>query len=295
MFGYVFPAPARLEEEEKQRFRAVYCGLCHNMGHRYGVVTRFFLNYDFTFLAMLLEEERCRTCQKRCLAHPFKKRECLCGGAGLDTAADLSILLLWWQVQDGIEDHGFFRGLKYRLAALFLRRAYRKAKAAQPDFDRDTRERLQELAALEKENCASIDQAADTFARLLAGASRAAKEPVKQRVLQEILYHMGRWIYLVDAADDLQKDVRQRQYNPLPLRYHFTGDKLPPEAREELAGTLDESIRAMAAAFELWSWGDYTTIIQSAVYDGLYAVGRAVLDGTFHEIPKKMQRIKEDP
>lgn len=286
----MYPASERLSEEERERFRAVYCGLCHNLGRRYGFVSRFFLNYDFTFLAMLLEDKPCRTCQRRCIAHPLKKRSCLSGGGGLDTAADVSMVLLWWQLQDGIADHGVWKGLKYRAAALMMRRAYGKARDRQKEFDAATQLHLRELAALEKENCPSLDRPADTFARLLCGIAQTAEEPVKRRILAELLYHLGRWIYLTDAADDLKKDVRAGQYNPLPLRYSLPGDTLTEEAETSLAQTMDGSIRAMAAAFELGTWGEYTPIIRAVVYDGLYGVGHAVLNGTFHQIKRKTQR-----
>ena len=294
MFGYVYPAPERLNGEEKERFRAVYCGLCHDLGRRYGFFARCFLNYDFTFLAMLLEEGPCCTCAARCPVHPFKKQTCMKGGKGLDTAADLSVILLWWQLRDGIKDHGFRKGLKYRAAALLLRRAYGKARQRQQRFDADTQMRLEELAVLEKENCPSIDRPADTFARLLSGVSDVVDEPVKRRVLAELLYHMGRWIYLADAADDLKKDVKSGQYNPLPLRYQLPGDTLDDAAKAALARTMDESIRAMAAAFELWEWGDYAPVIRAVVYDGLYGVGHAVLNGTFHRKSAKLKSTKED-
>ena len=89
----------------------------------------------------------------------------------------------------------------------------------------------------------------------------------------------------------LKKDIKTGSYNPLPLRYRFSGDALPDAARRELAQTLDSSIRAMAAAFELWDFGVYGPVIESTVYQGLYAVGTAVLDGTFHR-QKQVRRKK---
>lgn len=151
MFGYVRPSNDRLTEEERQTFQAAYCGLCHTLGKRYGATGRMILNYDLTFLAMLLSEGG-GTCEKRCAVHPVRKRRCACGDAAMDVAADMSVILTWWQIQDGIADHGFFKGLKYRAAALLLRRAYRKAQRRQPDFDKETQRHLTALAALEKEN-----------------------------------------------------------------------------------------------------------------------------------------------
>ena len=290
MFGYVRPAAQRLTEEQQQRYEGAYCGLCHTLGRRYGLAGRMILNYDLTFLAMLLSEGTAERCTKRCLIHTVKGRPCACGGSAFELAADMSIILTWWQIQDGIADHGFFGGLKYRAASLLLRRAYRKARALRPAFDESTRRHLEKLSELEKENCPSLDAAADTFARLLADAAHEVAQPVKRRVLEQMLYHLGRWVYLVDAADDLKNDVKTGSYNPLPLRYALPGDTLTDTARQALAQTLDGSIRAMAAAFELWDFGDYGPVIESTVYEGLYAVGTSVLEGTFRRETRVLQK-----
>ena len=288
MFGYVRPSADRLTEEEQARFTAVYCGLCHTLQRRYGLAARMILNYDLAFLAILLDESgMCCSCQRRCMIHPIKKRPCGQPTAALDTAADYSVILTWWQLRDGVADHGFWGGLKYRFASLFLRRAYRKARAAQPAFDENAKQHLKELSTLEKELCASIDRPADTFAMLLAGASDGVADPVRRRVLQQLFYHLGRWIYLTDAADDLQKDLKCGSYNPLALRFSLEEGKLTQNSQQELATTLDRSVEMMAAAFELLDFGDWTPIIRSVVYEGLYAVGGAVLNGTFRQQPKR--------
>ena len=283
MFGYVRPSPQRLNEEEQNRFSSAYCGLCHTLQRRYGLFARMILNYDLTFLAILLSDgQSCCSCQKRCIAHPIKKRSCAAPSPALNTAADMSVILSWWQLQDGISDHGFWGGLKYRIGSLFLRGAYRKARTAQPEFDEKTKIQLQLLDELEKSRCDSIDQPADTFARLLAGAAAAADDPVRRRILEQMFYHLGRWVYLADAADDLKKDLESGNYNPLALRFAHHDGILTEESKKELAGTMDRSVEQLAAAIELADVGGWTTIIHSVVYEGMYAVGRAVLDGTFH-------------
>ena len=289
MFGYVLPARDRLTQEEKQRFHAVYCGLCHTLGSRYGLAARMILNYDLTFLAMLLQEGPVQHCEKTCVAHPIQKRLCVCQSKSLETAADMSVILTWWQIQDGIADHGFWKGLRYRLAALLLHRAYQKARKIQPGFDGRTQKHLQDLAVLEKSREPSLDKPADTFAGLLAGAAEEVHDPVKGRVLKTMLYHLGRWIYLIDAADDLEKDWKSGGFNPLPLRYGLTEGKLTEEAKQALSLTLDSSVRTMAAAFELWDFGENAEAIRAVVYEGLYAVGGAVLNGTFHKPTKKKE------
>ncbi len=291
MFGYVLPAAQQLTAQEQQRFEGAYCGLCHTLGQRYGMAGRMILNYDLTFLAMLLSEGEEDSCTRRCVIHPFRGRVCACGGAAFDLAADISVILTWWQLRDGIADYGFWGGLKYRLAALLLRRAYRKARVRRPEFDGNTQRHLQALSRLERERSTSLDAPADTFAQLLAAAADEVPDQTKRRVLSQLLYHLGRWIYLIDAADDLEKDIKYGSYNPLPLRYALPGNTLTDTARQELSQTLDNSIRTMAAAFELWDFGAYGPVIESTVYQGLYAVGTAVLDGTFHR-KKQVQRKK---
>lgn len=292
MFGYVRPSEQRLTEEERQTFRAAYCGLCHALGRGYGPAGRMILNYDLTFLAMILSEGG-GSCEKRCIAHPFRKRRCACGDNAMDAAADMSVILTWWQLRDGIADHGFFKGLKYRAAALLLRCAYRRARARQPQFDADTRTHLTALDALERERCPSLDAPADAFAALLAGAARRVEDPVKRRVAEQLLYHLGRWVYLADAADDLSDDLRSGSYNPLALRFPLEGGALTAEGRQQLAATLDGSVRAMAAAFELADFGVYTSVIRATVYEGLYLVGAAVLNGTFHRRRRERQAIRK--
>ena len=115
-------------------------------------------------------------------------------------------------------------------------------------------------------------------------------DPIRRRVLQQMFYHLGRWIYLTDAADDLKKDWKSGSYNPLIPRFALKEGKLTQENQQELAATMDRSVEMMAAAFELLDFGDWAGIIRSVVYEGLYAVGNAVLNGTFRKRPKREER-----
>ena len=283
MFGYVRPSGARLSEADRECFAAAYCGLCRTLGERCGLASRFILNYDLAFLAILLwEGEMPEPLRRGCIAHPAGKRPYFPGSAALDLAADYSVILAWWQVRDALADPGGGKA-KYRLVSGALEGGYRRAAARRPAFDGRVRAQLERLRALEEGGCASLDEPADAFAQLLAGAAQEAADPVKRRVLEQFLYHLGRWIYLVDAADDLTEDFASGSYNPLLRRFGLAEGKLTGEARESLVVSLDHSIRLMGAAVELWDFGAWSGVVRSVVYEGLFLVGGAVLEGTFHD------------
>ena len=118
-------------------------------------------------------------------------------------------------------------------------------------------------------------------------------DTARRRVTEQLLYHLGRWVYLIDAADDLKKDVTTGGYNPLALCFATENGALNEADRQSLAVTLDGSVRAMAAAFELLDETKYTPILRATVYEGLYAVGAAVLNGTFRKWRKRKEPIRK--
>ena len=157
MFGYVRPPVNALPQEELERFRRMYCGLCHTLSRRYGQAARFILNYDFTYLAILLSSgEEGRRSEARCYTSPLKKRAHLEPDAAMELAADESVILAYWQLRDGVADHGLVSGLKYRAGAGLLEHAYRKAAALRPDFDDAVCRQLGILSELEQEVSGSI-------------------------------------------------------------------------------------------------------------------------------------------
>ena len=292
MFGYIRPANERISEEAYARFRAAYCGLCHTLGRRYGFYARFLLNYDFTFLAMLLSESKAPRCSDcRCAVHPCKAHCTMEETEALDLAADRSVILFWWQLQDHIADSGVGKGGKYRALSRLYRNTYQKAQRCAPEFDAKVQRHLQALNEKERACCASIDEAAEPFASLMADIADCVEDDTKRRILRQIFYHLGRWIYLVDAADDFEKDAKEGCYNPLRYRYAITGDKLTDEVKAQLGATLDQSIRQMAGAYALWDYGAWTPVLDSIFYESCYGIGNAVFEGTYHK-PQRKDRLK---
>lgn len=288
MFGYVRPLKTELRVRELEEYKAVYCGLCRTMGKRHGFLARFTLNYDFTFLAMVLayESQPCEMSQCRCPAHPFRKRK-MCGRMpALDVAADESLILSYQKLRDDQDDCGFIRGLPARIAASLLKPAYRKAASARPEFDLQVTKCLEELHDLEAERCASMDRPADTFARILQAAAPDTGDEARNRALRQMLYHVGRWIYLIDAWDDLEEDSKVGGYNPIDARYEGKGK----EHRQDIGITLLHSRNLAVSAYELAKAERWDGILSNILYLGLPAVEQLVLSGCWQ---KKRNQLGE--
>lgn len=283
MFGYVRPLRPELKCKDFDLYRATYCGLCRSLRRRYGLVAPMFLNFDFTFLALLLwEPEECFTpCRGRCHANPLVKKPMCPDSPALELAADESMVLTWWQLRDAAADGGLWGGLPARALSVLMKRAYRKAARHCPQFDGQVRASLGELSGLEQEGLPSIDRAADTFATLLKSAAPKTGDLERDRPLEQLLYHVGRWIYLLDAQDDLAEDAAAGRPNPVAVRFGPSGDD------PALKQTLDHSLNLARSAFQLGSFGCRTALIENILYLGLPLIQRAVFDGSWKEIKKQ--------
>ena len=277
MFGYVRPLRPELRVREWEHYRAAYCGLCDTMGRRHGFIARMFLNYDFTFLAMLLlpPEPHTELTKCRCPARLWcRKKPCTKPAAGMDAAADASVILAYWKLRDAVTDGSFVERTAGRVLSRLLCPAYRIAAEARPEFAQTVETCLQELQTLEREKCPSLDRTADTFARLLRSAAPFTGEPARDRAMEQLLYHVGRWIYLIDAWDDWEEDCANGHYNPLLNRVPDG-----PEAhREEIRLTLRHSCNLAASACELLDLGDWRGILENILYLGLPAVENRVFN-----------------
>ncbi|MBR3569631.1 MAG: hypothetical protein IKN96_02365 [Oscillibacter sp.] len=282
MFGYVRPPLDGLPQEDAERFRRAYCGLCHALSRR-GAAARCVLNYDFTLLAILLSDGEGASDKRRCIVRPVRPRPVLSPTAALELAADESLILAYWKLRDNVRDDGLAKGLASRTACAFLRGAYENAASDRPEFAGRVRAQLDVLRGMEAERVASIDAPADAFAALLRDAARDVAPAARRRVLEEILYHLGRWVYLIDAADDLKQDAASGAYNPVALRYGLSGGRWTDAARQEFSVVLSHSLQRIAAAFELWDFGAWNPLLERIFYSGLFQVSRAVLDGAFHK------------
>ena len=272
MFGYVRPASPELRVRELDMYKALYCGVCHTLGKRYGISARFILSYDFVFLCSLLwppEEKPCFE-NRRCPAGLRKKR-CVCNqNAATERAAGYGVILAYHKLLDNASDEGFFKAFAARLAMLGLSRAYKKARREFPEYDSAARLHLDALSALEKSEGSPPDAFAGEFAGLLAEAAVAEQDESRRRIFEGLLYHLGRWLYYADARDDLGEDMEKGR--PNPLRTGTVDD-------EALETTMRHSNSLASAAFELLPETAWSEINRNILYLGLPAVLESVFTG----------------
>ena len=275
MFGYVRPQTPELRVRELEMFKALYCGVCHTLGKRYGLSARFVLSYDFVFLCSLLWSpgEQPRIEQKRCPASLRKKR-CVCNqNPATERAAGYGVILAYHKLRDNTDDEGFFKAMAARLAILGLSRAYKKARRGFPEYDEATKLHLKALAALENNETGTSpppDAFADAFAALLAEAAKSEADKARRRIFESLLYHLGRWLYYADARDDLAEDIKKGKPNPL---------KAGNIDDEALTLTMNHSNNLCSSAFELLDETPWSDINRNVLYLGLPAVLENVLEG----------------
>ncbi len=286
MFGYVRPYKPEMKVKEYEMFRAAYCGLCWVLKEKYGSAARYIINYDLTFLAMLLTDEQCRpqVCSGRCPASPCRKKQYLKSGGAFEFAADCSIILTYWKLKDAAQDGGFGEKLIGFAGAAALSGKYKKAEKAQPEFAQTVRRLLTELSELEKEKSPSLDGAADKFAKILEAAGAGAENEADRRILSQLLYHLGRYIYIVDALDDYPDDCKSGSYNPLIHRFETDGAELTAEQREMLKTTLSHSQGLISSAYELKNKNVYDPILSNIIYLGLDNISEMVFHGRGEEL-----------
>jgi hypothetical protein len=284
MFGYILPEKPEMKIREYELFRAYYCGVCKSMGDRYGQISRLTLNYDSAFLAILLGAvagEKVTTVMERCIAHPGKKKNIIRNSEIIDYASDINIVLAYYNLEDDWEDE---RSVLSGTAAVLLRSAFKKIKKKNPEICAIIEGRLAELHKLEKEGCKSMDMAAEPFAKLMQSVllyKPLCGIPGNTDILGWIGYNVGKWIYILDAYDDLGKDIRKKAYNPLVCQYGYNGDELcgfRNRIREKVEFNLTYSLNQIAKAFELLDIKNNSGILENIIYMGMLRKTESILE-----------------
>ena len=285
MFGYVRIYKPDLKMAEYEHYQGIYCSLCKQLGKRYGFFARMTLSYDFTFLALfrMAMDDRCAGFRRgRCAFNPLKKRTCCCDNEHIPAAADAAAILTYYKLKDSLVDDGWFRSLPSRLLLPFASRARKKAGERLPAFEAVVKDCMDRQAALEKARTASIDAAAEPTAQMLSFLSQlTARSESERRVLERFGYCLGRWIYLIDAIDDMADDLANGSYNPYVLtRGLESGDAAGlREARQYSLLTLNACLAECIAAYNLLEIRRFDGILRNILEQGMPAEQKRVIAG----------------
>jgi len=211
MFGYVKTDLPNMYVKDTVLYKAMYCGLCKAIGKVCGQRGRLVLNYDLTFLSVLLHnlsDNDVKIENQHCVIHRIRKRPVAIPDALTERIAALNVILARYKLNDDVIDNG-----KGRLKRAFFKSAYKRAKKAEPELDKIVKKRYEELIKYEKEKCDSIDMVADPFGNMMQDVVRLLLGDICSDSVQELAYNLGKWIYLIDALDDFDKDKKKGNYN----------------------------------------------------------------------------------
>ena len=261
MFGYVTGNWKELSPEQKDRYGAVYCGICRRLLAQSGNLSRLGLSYDMAFLALLLmslyEPEEISG-KDSCALHPLKSRHWV-DNACIRYSADMNVLLGYYNCLDDWQDD---RKLSAKLMASFYEKSLPGIAAAYPRQTETVKACLARLSELEKEGCASPDEPAGVFGTLM-GEILVYQDDLWAPTLRKMGEGLGRFIYLMDAVMDYDRDKRKKEYNPL-LSMGLPRD---PERWEEY---LVLAMAGATAEFEKLPLVQDKALLDNILYSGVW-------------------------
>lgn len=262
MFGYITVNEAELKDDGYNRYRAYYCGLCRVLKDRYGYTGQMTLTYDMTFLVLLLTglyESEGITEQHRCLAHPAKKHEMFMN-ACTEYAADMNILLTYHNCMDDWFDD---KSLVKLSAAKLLKKKYNRLKDKYPAKVQAMESYIKNVHDGETAKSDDLDLVSGYTGTLL-GELFVWREDEWSSVLRRMGFFLGKFIYLMDAYDDLKKDEKKQHYNPW-LFY-----KNRPDFEEYCRSILTMMMAECAGEFERLPILKDADILRNILYSGVW-------------------------
>lgn len=271
MFGYVRINKMDLTFREYENYKGYYCGLCKYLKENHGEISRIGLNYDITFLIVILSaiyKPKTNIFEEVCLVSPFKRKKKLINDI-TEYAASMNILLTYYKLEDNLlDDKGVKDILAYNLYKSKLKMAHKKY----PHKSKIIKEQMKLLNELEKNKEYNIDKVSNTFGELM-GEIFAYKKDKYEDDLRRIGFNIGKYIYILDAYEDLNEDYKKGRYNPF-MEYI--------NKREELKIRVDRlisiSLGLLASSIDRLNLQVNRGIIENIVYSGVYLRYKNILE-----------------
>ena len=271
MFGYVRINKIDLTFREFDYYKGYYCGLCKYLKENHGEVSRLSLNYDITFLIVILTalyKLDSDITYERCIANPLKKKMRIVNEI-TEYAASMNILLSYYKLEDNLyDDNGIKDKLAYELYKGKLKKAYEKY----PQKAEYIKQQLGNLRELEKQESKSIDKVSNIFGNLMGEIFVYKKDEYEQN-LRNIGFNLGKYIYILDAYEDLEEDNKKGRYNPF-IDYI--------DKKEELKNKVDRlismSLGMATKNIEQLNLEFNKSIIDNIIYSGVYLRYKSILE-----------------
>lgn len=272
MFGFVTANWEELTEQEKNRYTALYCGICRKIRDSFSQTARMGLSYDMAFLALLemsLYEPEETAEAFRCMAHPLKKREWV-DNEYIGYAADMNVALAYYKALDDWQDDG------KRHAKLFsdsLRSFYPEIKSRWPRQCQAIEDCIDTLGRMEKQGEENPDLPAGVFGTLMAELM-VCREDLWADSLRQLGFQLGRFIYLADAMLDYDRDMKKGSYNP------FAGSGKSTKQWEQY---LLLAMSRCTAAYEKLPLVQDKSLLDNILYSGVWVQYRREMREEKHD------------
>lgn len=271
MFGYVIPDKPNLFIKDYYAFKAFYCGLCKATGKSYGQLARFSTNYDSTILNILVHNLVNKTVEykdQRCVLHPFTKKTMIVYDDLTTKVVDLNVLLLYYKLCDNVVD-GESKKKNKTIRALF-KKSFKKARKRHPEANEIISRMYDGLRKDEECSCNVIDKISDHFASMMRdlGVYLVQKEDDE---IKNVFYALGKWIYLIDALDDLGDDYKSKSYNPWISAFgNFEDDKSFIEKNhEQISSVMYSTINSLIENYDKLDMPVQEGVLSNTFYYGL--------------------------
>lgn len=279
MFGNVKPLKQELKLKDYVNYRAYYCGLCKSMGKRYAGLCRLGLSYEAVFIAVVISamaDDSVTVKRRRCVLHPFTKQPMVVKNKSVDAAASVNVLLMYNSLCDNVRDE---KDVGSALARVWLGRTYKRACRDMPEINSVIEEKLDDLSLAEESLCDVLDKAAQPFAEMM-GELAEKLIPHENDDIYWFGFFMGKWIYVIDAYEDIGKDIKSKAYNPFVQMYSGMEENAVISAsRDDAEFVLTGSLTELSRIYSRLAPKRNREIIENILFEGMPTRTRAVLSG----------------
>lgn len=275
MFGYITINKGELKVKEYEKYKAYYCGLCSALKEKYGMLGQVTLTYDMTFLVLVLSslyEDKEQVYNERCVVRSFKKHSVICNEFS-EYGADMNMLLTYYKLLDDWEDDRDYKAL---IMAALIRKKCSKAVKKNPRQAKAIKQYIVENKACENSKERDFDKVAGCTGRMLAELFDYKGDEWSQ-YLRSMGFYLGKFIYLMDAYDDMEEDMKTGNYNPMKQLAH------KPDKDKQIQDMLGMMAASATAWFEKLPILINAEILRNILYSGMWSAYN-----------KKMNRTKEE-